>query len=310
MNTSTSERTSLVAEQSQVRAALAALPANAALTRRSLESRLRVLDDALAALPAAGHTPARARLTFSGRPVFGSHGVFAAFGTEALARFSEAVAAAAASLSAPLAAVGPIPGRDRNQLLITGTAVGSFGFELEEVLREPPALDTQTPMAQALEHAQRLLKDAAEADDEHLADTVAELDGRAVAKVRDFVNLLAEHEAVCTLVVGDHGFRFTDAGQVRRCLARLSARNMVEQEATLEGRFEGVIPARRTFEFHAGQEVLVGKIGAGVDPGQLKRLLDQLVRVQVLITRVGTGRPRYTLLAAPTLPASAAPPAV
>jgi hypothetical protein len=205
--------------------------------------------------------------------------------------------------------MGPIPGRDRNQLLITGTAVGSFGFELEEVLREQPAPDTQTPVALALEHAQRLLRDAAEADDEHLADTAAELDGRAVAKVRDFASLLAEHEAVCTLVVGDHGFRFTDAGQVRRCVDRLSARNMVEQEATLEGRLEGVIPARRTFEFHAGQDVLVGKIGPGVDPGQLKRLLDQPIQVQMLITRVGTGRPRYTLLAAPALPAGLAQPA-
>ncbi len=32
--------------------------------------------------------------------------------------------------------MGPIPNRDQNQLLITNTAVGSFGFELEEYCAE------------------------------------------------------------------------------------------------------------------------------------------------------------------------------
>jgi hypothetical protein len=37
-----------------------------------------------------------------------------------------------ASLAAPLAAMGRIPNRDQHQLLITSTALGSFGFELDE----------------------------------------------------------------------------------------------------------------------------------------------------------------------------------
>jgi hypothetical protein len=294
------DRTALLAEQGLLRARLQSLPAAAALTRRSMEARAQMLDDALAALPHAAREPARARLTFDGRPVVGTHGVLADFGAAAVARFTEAVAAAAASVSAPLAAMGPIPGRERHQLLITGTAVGSFGFELEEAGNGELPLDEPTPVATALERTQRLMRDAAEADDDRLADTAAELDPRALAKVREFMGWLADNDAVCSLEMGDARFRFTDAGQVRRSVERLSADNLHEREASLEGVFEGVLPTRRTFEFRVGDDVLIGRFGPAIaDPHGINRMLNRPLRFQVLITQVGAGRPRYTLLKAP-----------
>jgi hypothetical protein len=294
------ERTALLAEQGLVKARLQSLPPSAALTRRSMEARAQVLDAALAALPQAGRAPARARLTFDGKPVVGTHGVMADFGATAIARFTEAIVTAAASLSAPLASVGPIPGRERHQLLITGTAVGSFGFELEEAASGELPLDETTPVGLALERAQRLMRDAVEADDDHLADTVAELDPRALAKVREFMEWLADNDAVCSLEVGAAAFRFTDAGQVRRSVERLSAGNLREREDSLVGVFEGVLPTRRTFEVRVGEDVLLGKFGPAIaDPHGLIRLLNRRLRFEVLVTQVGAGRPRYTLLKDP-----------
>jgi hypothetical protein len=293
------QRHDLQAQQRFLRERLQSIPATARLTRDSIVDRLGALDEELAQLPQAGFEPARARLTFDGRPVIGTQGVFADFGAKAMGRFSDAIASVAASLTAPLAPMGPIPGRDQNQVLITNVALGSFGFELEEHDHGRIALDEKTPVALALERTQRLLEGSATADDEALADAAADLDQRAVDKVRGFVEALVDNEAVCSFTVGDHAFRFTDPGQVRRSMERLSADNLRERQEVRDGVLEGVLPTRRTFEFRVGNELLAGKIGPGVtNPHDLNRLLGQPLRVQLMVTQVGTGRPRYTLVEA------------
>ena len=65
----------------------------------------------------------------------------------------------------------------------------------------------------------------------------------------------------------------------------------------------GVLPQRRTFEFEAQEDnrVISGKVGPTIeDAGKLNTLLGQPVRIKVLETRVGIGRPRYVLMALPT----------
>ncbi len=236
----TDQRNFLLAERETVKRMLARTPATALLTRMSDEARLRNIEVELAALPADGRSPARARLTFNGLPVIGSHGIFADFGMKAVSSFTDAVATVAASLSAPLAAMGPIPNRDQNQLLITNTAVGSFGFELEEY-RAQELLDDESAVAVALDRTQSLLQATLGQDDE-LADIASETDPRALEKVRGFLRVLADNEAICTLQYGDKAMRFVDPGQVRRSLDRLAADNLRESQATLEGEVVGVLP--------------------------------------------------------------------
>jgi len=85
---------------------------------------------------------------------------------------------------------------------------------------------------------------------------------------------------------------------------RLSQKNLVEQSQLLEGEFQGVLPKRRTFEFiPAGEtEIITGKVGPAIqDAAPLNSLLGQPVRVKVMATRVGNGRPRFLLLEEPEL---------
>jgi transcription elongation GreA/GreB family factor len=96
---------------------LATLPEKAWITRQSAESRLRAIEAELAEAKIDEREPARTRLTFTGRPVVDSYGILAEFGVTAVGQFTEAVAAVAASIQAPLAAMGPIPNREQNQLL-------------------------------------------------------------------------------------------------------------------------------------------------------------------------------------------------
>ena len=295
------ERTRLLAEKQFLTARIDSIPAAAGLTRASLQSRLKTIEGGLqVSLNRAHRDPARARLTFGGRPVVRSHGVFADFGTKAAGRFVDAIAAVAASITAPLAAMGPIPGRDQNQLLIIGTAIGSFGFELEEHQADAAVFPEPTSAGIALERTQKLLAGSIDADDEVLADAAAELDPRALDKVRDFVSLLADNEAFCGLSVGDHVFQFSDSGQVRRSLARLGSDNLKKREVVLAGEFLGVLPTRRTFEFLSGGQVLVGKIGPGVErPEIINAHLKEPVQLSLMETQVGSGRPRYVIIKQP-----------
>ena len=294
------DRLHLLAEQTFLRRDLSETPETARLTRMSIEARLRKVEAELAALPVDERAPARARLTFDGVPVIRSHGIFADFGMKAVNSFTEAVASVAASLTAPLAAMGPIPNRDQNQLLITGTAVGSFGFELEEYRTEQLTLDS-SPVANALERTQALLQSTL-GDDEALADIASETDPRALDKVRAFLRVLADNNAICALQCGGRGVRFTDVGQVNRSLARLAADNLHESEEQLHGEFIGVLPNSRSFEFKlaSDQQIIRGKVSPRLlNVDDINGHLNQAVQIEVTKTQVGNGRPRYLLTQMP-----------
>lgn len=297
------DRQHLLAEQKFLQEHLAQLPDTARLTRMGVESRLRDVVASLAAAPVDEREPAHVRLTFNGRPVIGSHGIFAEFGMKAVNSFTEAVATVAASLNleTALAPMGPVPNREQYQLLITGSALGSFGFELEEYRAGQIPLEETSAVAEALERTQNLLKSTLGSDEE-LADSAAETDPRALEKVRAFLQTLAENEAICTLQYEKSSIRFTDVGQVKSSLARLSQENFHEEESVLTGEFQGVLPKRRTFEFKlSGQdEIIPGKVGPAVqDANALNDHLHTPTRIKVMVTRVGSGRPRYVLLEMP-----------
>ncbi|MCW2244987.1 hypothetical protein M2352_000578 [Azospirillum fermentarium] len=290
------------AELSALRKMLAEIPEEDVIDRLSLEARLKSLEGQAGAFAIADGMPmpAKARLTFRGKPVIGSHGILADFGSTAVSRFTDAVAAVAASFSGPLSSMGPIPNRGQHQLLITSTAVGSFGFELEEHRTGLP-LEESSPIENALEQTQALLQGTLGSDDD-LADTVVGADPRALGCVRSFLQAMADAEATCTFEFKDRAFRFTDVGQVRRSLDRLSQDNLHESDEWLTGELQGVLPTRRTFEFQVSgrSDVIAGKIASSItDTKALQGYVDRASRIHVAVTRVGSGRPRYVLLAEP-----------
>lgn len=297
----TYDRQHLLAEQNFLREQLAGLPASARLTRMSTESRLRSIETQLAEMPVNGREIARARLTFNGAPVIGSYGIFADFGMRAVSSFTDAVASVAASLTAPLASMGPIPNRDQNQLLITNTAVGSFGFELEEFSGAQLPFEEESSLAIALDRTQALLQGTL-GNDEDLADIASETDPRALEKIRTFLKVLVDSDAVCALQYRGRGVRFTDVGQVRSSLERLGADNLRESQQRLQGEFVGALPKSRTFEFKlAGEEIIIrGKVATSIlNVDEINQHLHQLTFIEVMTTQVGNGRPRYLLAQMP-----------
>jgi hypothetical protein len=295
------EHLQLRAEKTALERMIAATPVDDILDRGSLVARLEEIEQRIAELEREEREPARVRLTFRGRPVIGSHGIFAEFGTRAVSSFAESVTAMAASLARPLFAMGPIPQRDQHQMLITSTAPGSFGFELEEHRTGQLPAGEPSAVARAIDRTRRLLQGTL-GSDEDLADSASEVDSRALDKVRAFLQTLVDDEAVCTMQVGDAQVRFSDVGQVRISLQRLSRENLREEEQILTGALQGVLPDGRVFEFKLADtgQVIRGKLGAGVpDASALHQHLHGLTRIKVMVRRVGSGRPRYVLLEPP-----------
>jgi hypothetical protein len=285
-------------EIAELEGILAAMPQTEVIARISFESRLRSAKAELAAI-ANSLVVKKAKLTFRGKPVFGSHGIAADFGTKAAGAFSDAFSAVAAGLSESLQYMGPIPDKAKNQLLITGTAIGSFGFEFEL----PPQKNDLFPDAgrtdEALQKLQELLRISAEGSDDEMAELVEEVHPRAVRKVADFLGYLVQYQALCGLEFEDKFFRFDSREQLEVSAERLQEGNIRERDEDFVGSFAGMLPSGRTFEFNLvdGSSTIKGKVAADIeDPDLINReWLKRPAKIKLGVIQVGKGRPRYTL---------------
>lgn len=289
----------IVAEIHELEELLAATPEENVIDRASLESRLQHANELLNSLPETA-IGKKARLTFRGRPVFESYGVSAAFGTKAAGAFSDAFAVVAAALGDDLADMGPIPDRSRHELVITGTAIGSFGFEFELHEESSPLFQETTRSEKAMQNIERLMRLSAEGDDDEMTELIDEIHPRAVKKVYEFLDILVQQHAWCGLEFAGSSFRFADYEQLKASATRLKEENIQEWNERFEGELQGVLPAGRTFEFrlHEEDELIRGKIDVGIDdPDILNReWLHKPATITLAVIQVGQGRPRYSLL--------------
>ncbi len=224
--------------------------------------------------------------------------MFAEFGARVVNAFADAVAAIGASQTTGLGARGAIPKRDDYQLLITGTAPGSFGFELEEAPKDN-TLFPEIPLVESAIVRAKAIMEASLGTDDELTEAISEADPRALEALRIFLKTIADQEAVCSLEFKDEVLRFDDVGQVRRSENRLSQDSIHEEDKELMGQFQGVLPYRRTFEFQIADsgEVITGKVGPNIESAiDINRALGKPVKITVHTKQAGEGRPRYVLL--------------
>lgn len=288
----------LNSEITELEALLEQIPASNVIERMSFESRLQAAKKALAELPE--QIVAKAKLTFRGEPILGSYGMTADFGSKAAGAFSEAFTAITAALTDGLRDMGPIPNRYKNQLLITGTAVGSFGFEFELPAEEPDFF-TEGSRYAALEKIEELFRFAVTGSDDDVAEVIEKVHPRAVKKVYEFLDLLVQQKAWCGLEFSDRAFRYSNYEQLKTATERLKDDNIHEDEEGFQGEFQGILPSARTFEFRLqDNSILRGRIDAAfADPENLNRdWLHKPVSLTLSVIHVGKGRPRYILVSA------------
>jgi hypothetical protein len=253
-----------------------------ALTRLGLESRLAELDRQIAAQGLEPETThATAALFFGGRPVVGSQGVEAEFGTGAVATFQDLVSKVLAKNTSGLGVKGPVANKSAATMHITNIVRGSFGFLLEEVQDQAQLVDTN--LKQAVEEASELLDIFGEADEERFQATVVEVDQRILAAARDFFELMRQHGATLRMVAGECEFQF-GAEAVARGVERASETSIEEDEKSLDGQLAGVLPGAHQFEFRViGGETLKGKVDPVWKAADLEKWNRELVGIDATI---------------------------
>ena len=278
---------SLLSEKNTLEKLIAETPEDEVIDLLSLQSRLTNINDKLKSMPSLEVEPARIKLTFRGKPVVKSHGIFAEFGTDILGKFNDMIAKL-------------MPSKSTDRMLITSTAQGSFGFELEEYLA-PENNNAPSPvLAQALEQSHLLLSGLLKSDEE-LADITEGMDKKTISAVKSFLDKLATEEAICTFNFQEKVFKFDHVGQVKSCSERLSVENIKQEEnISIIGEFLGILPNKRTFEFKIGNDVISGKISTTIlNPEKINSLLNKSVEIKVTKTTVGSGKPRYMMIELP-----------
>jgi len=290
------EHLSLLSEINELESILELIPKGNVIERSAFEKRLASTKSILNNLGDIQRRD-KAQLTFRGRPVFGSHGIAADFGSRAAGAFADAFAAVVAGLNESLRYMGPIPDKSKNQLVITGTAVGSFGFEFE--LPSNDLFPDSAKTTEALESMQELFRVSAQGSDDDVAELVDAVHPRAVKKIAEFLDLLVQQNALCGLEFKDQFFRYSDMEQLQASAKRLREENIQERDEEYTGEFQGVLPQSRTFEFKLADQkaILKGKVDVAIDdPDILNRdWLHRPVRVVLRTIQVGQARPRFTL---------------
>ena len=246
---------------------LSMTPESAVIDRKSLEYRRSQVEAELEGNPPPPRWPASARLFFNGKPVVDRQGIYADFAGVAVNAFSKAVTSLAASQLAELGERGVIPNRDNYRLVVTGTSSGSFGFDVEEILDPQTSYLTDgSPVELAIGQAKTILESLA-GDEEVIAEAIADTDERALDDLRDFLKVMVDSEAVCTLSFKNDMFRFRDVEQVRHGLDSLGTDNIHMGETTMFGRFQGFLPKVRRAEFvvDESKEVLSCRVDLTVD---------------------------------------------
>lgn len=288
---------SYATEIKEIESLLAMIPPENVLERRGLESRLNSVRSDLEKYRNRNGIRSRANLTFRGRPVVKSHGIMADFAAQATKLFSEAYAKIAADLAGRLSSAGPIPNRGNNQLMIVGTAIGSYGFEFE--LPESDVFPNMRVSEQAISSIIDLFKLSATGSDDAIADVIENVHPRAISGIYDFLRFLNQEEAWCGVEFAQKYFKYEGSEQQKNSADRLKKENIKENDETFVGEFQGILPAGRTFEFklHDQEGMIRGKIGAEIsEPDILNReWLHKKATITLHGIQVGEGRTRYLL---------------
>lgn len=286
-------------EVQQLKDLLSQIPQSNVIDRLGLTNRLNEAEKKLSSINPY-HISKSAKLTFRGAPVVGSEAISANFAAKATKLFSDAVAAVSAGLSGPLHFNGPIPNSHINQLMITGTAIGSFGFEFG--LPKVDQFDLcpeQSVVERAIDGIRELFEISAQGSDDQLNDLIEEIHPRAVGIIHDFLSFLSEQNAKCGLEFNNKFFRFFDDQQLKKSVERLDDENIHEIEISYKGSFRGALPDSRSFEFRSetDNELIKGKISKDIqNPESINvQWLLKPVTVKFTVTTIGNSKPKYIL---------------
>ncbi len=298
----TKEHAFISAEVQELRRILERIPHKKVITRRSYERRLQRAEEMLTHF-GNEDTPQSMTITFKGKPVRGTEGIYADFAGEATSALSDLYATLVANLKGLMAATtGPVPEGDKHQLVITGVAKGSFGFTLElprEIASQQLSLFGETPSATTQAHAllENVLFQAIQGDDENLSESLIGLETRTIKKIYDFFDIMQKNDALFSFKSRHREICASSTNDIKRARQRLDIQNVTDREESYVGRLTGLLPHYYEFEFTKNDTAVIrGKLPANFqDIASLNAFLNQDSKIVLHVRSIGQGKPRYIL---------------
>ena len=205
-------------------------------------------------------------MLFGGGPVVGSRGIAADFSTTIINHMQGLVSAQSASLTGTVGERGPIPQREKSQMLITDVARGSFGFILEDISQ---STDSLGPI---MENVCGLLGRMGSDDSEKVESAAESVDHRVLVELRNFFSALQSYNATLRLVSDQSTFELTREA-IERAAERTKTLQVFEPyNQTVTGRVF-TMPESKRFELHpiGGGDVIKGNISTDF----IKQMFDE-----------------------------------
>lgn len=288
----------LLSEKHTLEQLIAQAPAADFIGRMSLQSRLKNIQKQIDNVEVERLTK-KAIITFRGKPVNGSQGITAEFTGKAIESLNNMVASIVASQQNILKYHGAIPNREQNALMITGTAVGSFGFELELPSPTDDLFHDRNGTENALSTVQQLIQYSINGTDDQISDILEHIHPRAIKKTTEFLEVLHDYETVFALQFENEVTRIHDNQQLQYIMQRLSTDNIHESEESYQGQFVGVLPHTRTFEFrpNSDENLIKGKIDKAIKHPEVlnNEYLNKPLSVTFHVSQFGQAKPKYLL---------------
>ncbi|WP_295208549.1 hypothetical protein [uncultured Brevundimonas sp.] len=245
---------------------------NDILGRVSLDARLQGVRKELEKLGRQMGTRAEIALVFNGAPVAGAAAIEASFGSKAIDAFQRTVATAFAVQASDgrVGQRGPTVSSEMAALHITGVVHGSFGFVLEEL--DPKGEQwTDSALKTAADATVRLLERVSAPDEAEAEAALEEVNDRLFVNIRDFVKLVHDHHATLTIAEKDRVLELNSPA-LARAYERVANATIVDEELTLNGILQGILPGARRFEFRGGGFEIKGKVARDISEEYLRSL--------------------------------------
>lgn len=288
----------LLAERNSLEQMIAEAKNPNSISIRSLKIRLQSVIDEINRIDPT-HLTKKAIITFRGKPVNGSQGITAEFTGKAIESLNNMIASIVASQQNILKYHGAIPNREQNALMITGTAVGSFGFELELPSPTNDLFHDRNGTENALSTVQQLIQYSINGTDDQISDILEHIHPRAIKKTTEFLEVLHDYETVFALQFENEVTRIHDNQQLQYIMQRLSTDNIHESEESYQGQFVGVLPHTRTFEFrpNSDENLIKGKIDKAIKHPEVlnNEYLNKPLSVTFHVSQFGQAKPKYLL---------------
>lgn len=298
------EREFLQADLAQVHALLRdTSPADDPIEHFQFSQRASALESRLAELAnEVISAPAGVAMFFGGKPVVGSRGIKATFGTRAVNCFQKLVSQRfAADEQGPLSRHGRVPMADDTQLLVTDVVRGSFGFVLQA---QGDATESGTSLKSVVDEVADTLSKLAAAEETLSDEAASVLDDRQLGTLREFFKLLDDEGASLRLVEGERDFEL-DQRAIGRARGRVEALTIVDRTETLDGlivgwtqysrRFELLTPEQAVIQGEVAPQVMEAVTQEGRNPMHQRVSID--CKVREVRARGRSPRLRYTLTA-------------